>query len=132
VSATAWARDREVGEPLHPGDDLRIQVVAEHDEGIDDWTCAIQIDNTMGLPVYGTTSARVGVNLARLKGRRTVEIVLRDTRFGTGKYFVNASLLDSSGRHLADMPQACSFDVADYPLAAGALYAVPEVIDLEA
>ncbi|ANF32878.1 ABC transporter [Leifsonia xyli] len=129
VEARAWADGREPGEPVQPGDDLRIEVTVEHEEGIDDWMAAIQIDNTLGQPVYGTTTARIGADVSRLKERRTVAFVLRDARFGAGKYFVNASLMDRAGRHLSDMPQACSFDVPYYPLAVGMVHAVPEVVE---
>ncbi|MGH1547833.1 ABC transporter ATP-binding protein [Leifsonia poae] len=129
IEARAWADGREPGEPVQPGDDLRIEVTVEHEEGIDDWMAAIQIDNTLGQPVYGTTTARIGADVARLKERRTVAFVLRDARFGAGKYFVNASLMDRAGRHLSDMPQACSFDVPYYPLAVGMVHAVPEVVE---
>ncbi|MEV8214493.1 ABC transporter ATP-binding protein [Leifsonia sp. NPDC077715] len=129
IEARAWADGREPGEPVQPGDDLRIEVTVEHEEGIDDWMAAIQIDNTLGQPVYGTTTARIGADVSRLKERRTVAFVLRDARFGAGKYFVNASLMDRAGRHLSDMPQACSFDVPYYPLAVGMVHAVPEVVE---
>jgi ABC-2 type transport system ATP-binding protein len=129
IGARAWADGREPGEPVEPGDDLRIEVTLEHDTGIDDWMCAIQIDNTLGQPVYGTTTARIGADVSRLKERRTVAFLLRDARFGAGKYFVNASLMDRAGRHLSDMPQACSFDVPYYPLAVGMVHAVPEVVE---
>ncbi|WP_431220445.1 ABC transporter ATP-binding protein [Leifsonia xyli] len=129
IEARAWADGRAPGEPVEPGDDLRIEVTLEHDEGIEDWMCAIQIDNTLGQPVYGTTTARVGAPVSRLRERRTVAFLLRDARFGAGKYFVNASLMDRAGRHLSDMPQACSFDVPYYPLAVGMVHAVPEVVE---
>lgn len=129
IGASAHAEGREEGEPVQPGDDLRIEVTLEHDTGISDWMCAIQIDNTLGQPVYGTTTLRIGSDLAPLRERRTVAFVLRDARFGAGKYFVNASLMDSAGRHLSDLPQACSFDAPYYPLAVGMVHAVPEVVE---
>ena len=129
VEARAWADGRAVGDPVEPGDDLRIEVTLEHDTGIEDWMCAIQIDNTLGQPVYGTTTARIGAEVSRLEERRTVAFLLRDARFGAGKYFVNASLMDRAGRHLSDMPQACSFDVPYYPLAVGMVHTVPEVVE---
>ncbi|UAJ80555.1 ABC transporter ATP-binding protein [Leifsonia sp. ZF2019] len=129
IGARAWAEGRDPADPVQPGDDLRIEVTLEHDEGIDDWMCAIQIDNTLGQPVYGTTTARIGANLGRLHGSRTVGFILRDARFGAGKYFINASLMDRAGRHLSDRPQATSFDVPYYPLAVGTVHAVPEVVE---
>jgi ABC-2 type transport system ATP-binding protein len=129
VEARAWADGRAVGDPVQPGDDLRIEVTLEHETGIEDWKCAIQIDNTLGQPVYGTTTERIGAEVSRLKERQTVAFLLRDARFGAGKYFVNASLMDRAGRHLSDKPQACSFDVPYYPLAIGMVHSVPEVVE---
>jgi ABC-2 type transport system ATP-binding protein len=45
---------------------------------------------------------------------------------------VNASIMDSTGRHIFDLPQGCSFDVADTPLAVGTTYATPAFVDLGA
>jgi ABC-2 type transport system ATP-binding protein len=129
VEARAWADGRAVGDPVQPGDVLRIEVTLEHETGIEDWKCAIQIDNTLGQPVYGTTTERIGAEVSRLKERQTVAFLLRDARFGAGKYFVNASLMDRAGRHLSDKPQACSFDVPYYPLAIGMVHSVPEVVE---
>ncbi|HEY0248884.1 MAG TPA: ABC transporter ATP-binding protein [Gryllotalpicola sp.] len=123
IRATAHAAGRAIGEPVQPGDDLLVRVELEHKSGIDDWMCAIQIDTPMGLPVFGTTTKRLGVRLDRLTERRAVEFVLKDVRFGEGKYFVNASLMDLAGRHLFDLPQATSFDAPAQPFSAGVLYA---------
>lgn len=127
LKATARAAGREQGDPIRPGDDIHIAVTMTHETGLDDWVCAIQIDNTMGQPVYGTTTARIGAQLPRLGPPQTVEFVLRDARFGGGKYFVNASLMDRAGRHLSDLPQACAFDAPQSPLAVGAVFCVPEL-----
>jgi ABC-2 type transport system ATP-binding protein len=129
LSATAGAIGRRAGASVEPGDDLKVSVTMEHADGLDDWVCALQIDNALGQVVYGTTSKRLGAVLEPLRGTRTVEFILRDARFGTGKYFVNASLMDSAGRHLHDFPQATSFDVPDYDLAVGVVHAKPEFID---
>lgn len=129
-AVTAKATNRGPEDDLVQGDDLVIDMDIEHFEGTDDWMCAIQIDNTLGQVAYGTTTKRLGMQLGYFKGRRHVRYTLKDTHFGTGKYFVNVSLMDSSGRHFADLPQACSFDVADTPLAVGTTYAVPDFADL--
>lgn len=123
IRATAHAAGRRVGEPVEPGDDLVVSVELEHKSGIDDWMCAVQIDTPMGLAVYGTTTKRLGVSLGRLQQRRTVEFLLKDVRFGEGKYFVNASLMDLAGRHLFDLPQATSFDAPAQASCAGVLFA---------
>jgi ABC-2 type transport system ATP-binding protein len=126
VSATVRAVGRAVNEPVQPGDDLEITVEVEHHGEITDWVCAVQIDNPLGQVVYGTTTKRVGTALRPLDSEtRAVRLTLENVQFGPGKYFVNCSLMDWSGRHIHDFPQACSFHAADYALAVGTVYAVP-------
>ncbi|PPL20201.1 ABC transporter ATP-binding protein [Microterricola pindariensis] len=128
--ATAVAAGRDAEAPLELGDDLEITMDVEHFGSTDDWMVAIQIDNTLGQVVYGTTTKRLGLELGTLSGRRQVRFVLKDNRFGTGKYFVNVSLMERSGRHFADLPQACDFDAAGNILAVGSTYAEPVFTDL--
>jgi len=124
-------RSLQHGDEVRPGDDLRIVTELEHTTGIEEWICAVQIDNVKGQAVYGTTTRRTGTDLAPLKGRRTVELTVRDVRFAGGKYFVNISLMDFAGRHLHDAPQAASFTVPEQWDAAGTMYAAPEFKELE-
>ncbi|WP_404431799.1 ABC transporter ATP-binding protein [Microbacterium lacus] len=119
------------GEVL-PGSDIIVSVELESTAPVENWRCAIQIDNVLGTAVYGTTNDRMGVQLSRLVGRRTVQFRLRDARFGEGKYFVNVSLMDSAGRHLDDVRLAASFNAAPFAPAAGIIYMIPEFIDLGA
>jgi ABC-2 type transport system ATP-binding protein len=112
-----------------PGSDIRITVDLDSDEPIERWRCAIQIDSVLGTGVYGTTSDRIGVQPTTLSGRRRVEFLLKDARFGTGKYFVNISLMDDAGRHLDDARLACSFNVEQYALSAGIIHMAPEFVD---
>jgi ABC-2 type transport system ATP-binding protein len=117
---------KTVGAELERDDDLVVTVQIDHYKPIEGWFCGIQIDNTMGQVVYGTTTKRVGVSLPAVSGPQTVELRLTRPQFGAGKYFVNVSLMDPTGRHFADLPQGTSFDVAQTPLSAGMLYAEPE------
>lgn len=128
--ATAVAVGRDVDDEVELGDDLEITMDVEHFSSTADWMVAIQIDNTLGQVVYGTTTKRLGLELGELSGRRSVRFVLKNSRFGTGKYFVNVSLMETSGRHFADLPQACSFDAAGDALAVGSTYAEPVFTDL--
>ena len=129
---TAAAIGRSPGEDVRLGDDLEITMDIEYFDETDNWLCAIQIDNSLGQVVYGTTTRRIGLVLPPVAGRRTVKFVLEDIRFGTGKYFINASLMEYSGRHVFDLPQACAFDAAGDDLAVGASYARPVFVDLGA
>ncbi|MFC4243523.1 ABC transporter ATP-binding protein [Gryllotalpicola reticulitermitis] len=128
-SAVAHAVGREPGEEVHPGDDLLISVVVSHDTGIDDWVCAVQIDNTLGAVVYGTTTKRVGIALPHLAAPRRVDFLLKNVAFGGGKYFVHASLMDMAGRHLFDLPQATNFDAPSHPDYVGIVHAEPVLSD---
>jgi ABC-2 type transport system ATP-binding protein len=127
--ATAQAVGREIGEPVQPGDDLLVSVVVSHATGIDDWVVAIQIDDTLGAVVYGTTTKRVGLKLPRLTGPHQVDFLLKDVAFGGGKYFVHASLMDLAGRHLHDLPQATSFNAPAHPDYVGIVHAEPVLSD---
>ena len=129
-STTVWAEGREIGDPILPGDDIKIAIVLEHNVGMDVWVCAIQIDNTMGQALYGTTNRRAGLELSPLRERRTVEFTVRDSPFGGGQYFVNTSLLDDKLRHIADAPQATSFTVPGVDSSTGSVYAEPTFADL--
>ncbi|SEM94907.1 ABC transporter ATP-binding protein [Cryobacterium luteum] len=131
VSASAHAVNRRPDEMLQTGDDLVLSVEVEHLTDTDEaWDCAIQIDSAQGQAVYATSTQLLGEQLRPSKGPRWVQFILKDTRFGAGKYFVSVSIMHKSGVHIADLPQACSFDVAYTPLAIGTVYAAPEFSDL--
>ncbi|GAA1446680.1 ABC transporter ATP-binding protein [Leifsonia poae] len=117
-------------DPVVPGDDLVVELDVEHYDGLDNWMAAVQIDSTTGQAVYGTTTKRLGLHLDRLTSPRTIRFTIKDVRFGTGKYFVNLSLMDDAGRHIHDLPQVASFDVPYYEFAVGAVFAEPVADDL--
>ena len=128
--ASARAAGRDADAEVEQGDDIVVTMDIEFAVPFEAWTCAIQIDNTLGQVVYGTTTKRLGVVMAAEVGRRQVRFTLRDTSFGSGKYFVNVSVMEPYGRHVVDFPQACTFDVADNRLAVGMSYAEPVFVDL--
>jgi len=130
LSASVRAEGRAEGDAIEPGDDLVISATFSHRDGLDRWVAAVQIDSVLGQAVYGTTSKRMNMSLPRLKDPRTIEFTIRDVHFGSGKYFVNISLMAHDGVHLHDRPQIASFDVPYYDLAAGTLFAVPEIADI--
>ncbi|WP_104088524.1 ABC transporter ATP-binding protein [Cryobacterium sp. N19] len=130
LSATAGPLGRATG-PVGAGDDISITLDLELIQAPDSWACAIQIDNTLGQVAYGTTTRRLGLELHQSSGIYKVKFTLRDSRFGTGKYFVNVSLIDATGRHFADLSQACSFDVVNDSLAVGMTYAEPTFAFIE-
>lgn len=110
---------------LVAGGDLTVEVDFDLPEAVGELRVAVQIDNTLGTPIFGTTSGRLGAALDLAAGAHRVAFDLRDTRFGAGKYFVNISLIDEAGRHLDDAPQAASFVAAPFELAVGPLYIEP-------
>lgn len=128
-SVVVHARDKAVGAPVEPGDDIAIEVELSHDDGIEEWTLGVQVDNATGMAVFGTASTRIRGVLPPLKERRKITFVLPDSRFGPGKYFINASLLDLGRRHIHDLNQAASFTVPQYRTVRGAVYFDPVVHD---
>ncbi len=121
VSTSVRAVGRSVGEAIEFGDDIEVTAVVESERTLDDWLCAIQIDNTLGQKVLGTDTRRLGIETGSLHGRMTVRFILKASTLGSGKYFVNTSLMDSASRHLHDMPQATSFNAALYERTTGML-----------
>ncbi|GAA3630064.1 hypothetical protein GCM10022200_10920 [Microbacterium awajiense] len=117
------------GGTVQPGSGLIVTIDLDITRPMDDLNVAIQVDNTLGSPVYGTSSRSMGITMPPVVGRRRVRIRLRDTRFGAGKYFINVSLLDSAGRHLHDTPQACSFVATPYARATGSVFIESEFDD---
>ncbi len=125
MSIAAHPANSPSGTKLVAGDDLVIEVELESAAGMDDWKCGIQIDNSAGQVVYGTTSERMGVDVGELKAPVRLRFRLSDTRFGPGKYFVSASLMTTTGVHVHDWLQSASFDVEDYRVAVGTVHAIP-------
>lgn len=130
VSASVAIADATGRVEVRPGDDIIIDMRLTSTERLDDWFCAVQIDNASGQLVYGTTTKRMKMTMPPLDGERRIRLTLRDTRFGPGKYFVSVSIMNSVGVHLHDLPQATSFDAWDYRLAVGTLNAEPQFEDL--
>lgn len=126
LSAVLAGHGNERNPTLATGDDVEIVAEFEHTTGIDRWICAIQIDNAMGLKVFGASTEHSDIDLGSLHGRATIGMKLHAPMLGGGKYFVNVSLMDYAGRHLHDLPQAFSFNVAASPDASGSVYARPE------
>ncbi len=123
LSTEVRAVGREVGDEVQFGDDILVTALVASDEGVDDWLCAIQVDNTLGQKVFGTDTRRLGLDLPRLRGTARVEFTIENNTLGTGKYFVNTSFMDSASRHIHDLPQATSFNTAEYSRMTGMLRA---------
>jgi ABC-2 type transport system ATP-binding protein len=130
TSARAFARGREPGETLQRGDDLIVEVDFESTGRLDAWVCGIQIDNERAQVAFSTGSRRQGLTPSPLEGKRTLRLTLPDVALNGGKYFVNVSLMDPTGVHLHDLPQAASFNVVDDGRATGILYSDAEMIEL--
>ncbi|MAN74817.1 ABC transporter ATP-binding protein [Microbacterium schleiferi] len=114
LRTTVRAAARKEGEEIRFGDDLVVTAELEARETLTDWLCAIQIDNTLGQKVFGTDTRRLGLEMPPLRGVARLEFIVESTTLGSGKYFVNTSLMDSAGRHLHDTPQATSFNTENY------------------
>lgn len=132
VDVTVSVEGRAAGDAVDPGDDVDLFIELEADEPIDGWFLGVQIDSALGQVVYGTTTRRLGVEMGRLEGRRRLRLRLNDARFGPGKYFVNVSIIDTTGRHIDDALQAASFNASDDGKAVGVIHTRPELQELEA
>lgn len=126
LSTSVSAVGRQPGDTIQFEDDIRVVAEVASETGVDDWLCAIQVDNTLGQKVFGTDTKRLGLHLSPLNGSAKVEFLIRKNTLGTGKYFINTSFMDSVGRHIHDLTQAADFNVADYDRMTGMLRADAE------
>lgn len=117
---------RAEGEEIEPGDDVIVSVTLTNAGSLPNWVLGVQVDNSLGQMVWNTNSKRTETRFSPLTGERTILLTIRSAQFGPGKYFVNASLMDMSGRHLFDAPQSASFNTSNDGLTSGFLYAVPQ------
>jgi ABC-2 type transport system ATP-binding protein len=77
------ARDR-----FEPGDGLRVEVVLEAHEPVDDPVIGIAIYNHLDMLVYGTNTELRGIELGRIDGRRRVTFSFGAIAMMEGQYFV--------------------------------------------
>lgn len=127
LRATARAFGSELNGTLNPGDKLTVEVKVEGNLALDDWTCGIQIDSTMGQAVLGTTTKRLNHTVQPITGACKLEFHFADVKLGQGKFFVNVSIMDRDGVHLYDAIQACSFNSSAPETASGLVFAAPTV-----
>ncbi len=126
-STTVQPLGRAAGDPLTPGDTLEVVTEVSYAAGLDEWICGIQIDNALGQVALGTSSKNVKADLGAIGSDPVkVRLLLHDVRLGSGKYFVNVSVMNSAGQHLVDRPQAASFDVVAPEQSYGILSARPD------
>ncbi|MBT2503087.1 ABC transporter ATP-binding protein [Curtobacterium sp. ISL-83] len=131
LGATVHADGKGPKDPVRPGDDLIVDMEFEHLDRVEDWEAAVQINNASGQVVFGTTTGIMGIHLDPLHGRRKLRLRIADAAFGTGKYFINVSMMDSAGRHLHDLPECDSFEVPSFGDAVGTVYAKPTIEELD-
>lgn len=114
LSTEVCAVGREPGEAIRFGDDISIVVNLASDLGISEWSCSVEIDNTLGQKVFGVATDRLeAAEAPPLRGVVSVEFVLKNNALGAGMFIVNTSLLDSAGRHIHDLSQATSFTTTE-------------------
>ncbi len=130
VTATATCSNPDDPSTIRIGDDLTVTMHFDVNEKVEDWVCAIQIDNSLGHPTVGAKTKLKGIKLDPLNGKKSVGFVLKNCNFGDGKYFVNVSILTPSNQHLYDLPQACSFNSMPPIQSGGPMYLEYEYFEL--
>jgi ABC-2 type transport system ATP-binding protein len=98
---------------VHPGDTITMRATFSHTTPLQDWSCGFKVENQFGHLVYGTNTRKLGIRLAPLHGRATVEFSMPNVQFGGGPYFVHVFLAKPSGEHIAIQREAVRFVVAD-------------------
>jgi len=116
---------------IMPGSDLTVDIVVRSSVSLSDAIIAVQLNNTKGQEVWGTTTQRLGITLPDLIGDHTLRFTIAGTHFGPGKYFVNLSIINPLGVHVSDWLQAASFNGFDPKTHYGTIGAEPtfEILD---
>lgn len=91
------------------GDTLHVDIEVSGRVTDEDWMLSIQIENTMGLAVFGAANDLIQMPLTPIAGRSGFRFSIADTRFGEGRYFVNVSIMSGDGAHIYDAIQSASF-----------------------
>ncbi|WP_460648259.1 ABC transporter ATP-binding protein [Leucobacter ruminantium] len=112
---------------LEPGGTLTVEVNLTGELELDDWACGVQIDSTMGSAVLGTSTPRLNHSARPISGACSLRFVFEDVQLGTGKFFVNVSILSADRVHLFDWLQACSFNTRAPEVSSGLTFARPSV-----
>lgn len=111
IRAACSVGDGSVVKPLELGETLHVDIDLEGEILDEQWMLSIQIDNVMGLRVFGAANDLIDLALSPVHERASFRFSIEETRFGEGKYFVNVSVMDQSGRHIQDAAQSTSFNV---------------------
>lgn len=112
---------------IQSGEPLTLEVELYHPTGIDEWLCAIQIDNEQGLVVFGTGTDHAVTPAGPLRGTVRAKVELPALPLGSGKYFISAALRDGAHRQLAAVSQAASFNVRSDGTTFGTLFVRPTI-----
>lgn len=127
TSVVATADNPDARGAVVAGEGLSIDVKIVSDRSLAGYQIGIQVDNTLGQAMWGTTNKRLGFELPDMIGTSIVRFRIPHSSFGAGKFFVNLSIMTASGVHVHDWPQATSFDGHDYGVAFGSIHMVPEI-----
>lgn len=112
LEASCTIEDTLNGDSLRPGNTLHIDISLIGQLVETDWLLSIRIDNTMGMGVFGAANDLIGVDLKPVDSFAKYRFSILNTNLGEGKYFVNVSVMDSTGAHLYDLLQAASFNAS--------------------
>lgn len=127
LQISAFAKGDQPDYTIEPDGRLEIEIEILGNLQAEDWIAGIQIDNSLGQPVIGTSTLRLNHPLQAIKGICKVNFSFEDTHFGEGKFFVNVSIMAADGTHLFDSPQVCSFNTRAPSDTYGQAYAKPSV-----
>jgi ABC-2 type transport system ATP-binding protein len=104
----------EFGRPcsaIDSGAHLVIEYDLEADQEVSDWCAGAAITDASGLVIYGTNTALQELNLAPLRGRRTIRFLFDRLPLTEGQYFVSVAVCPTYGVDYHRIDRAVSFQV---------------------
>ncbi|QAY63406.1 ABC transporter ATP-binding protein [Xylanimonas allomyrinae] len=110
-----------------PVADLKVRVTVNVPTRTEGLVVGCGIDSALGVPIVGTNSKLVGVDLPPLEGRQQIVFTLSDLRLGEGNYSFHGAVVSHSGEELDRKRDAAPLHVSGDGRTSGFTWARPEV-----
>lgn len=106
-------------EELPGGAAFTVRVRVSSDVRIDSWALGFSIDTASGHMVLASNTDLVEAELGPIEGERVVELVVSDSRLGSGTYSVNANVVGMSTPSAHSLEGGARFRVVGSPQTIG-------------
>ncbi len=108
--------DPATGEPIQhirSGSAAQLEVTVRSRRELTEWIVGMGIESTLGQVIFGTNTARLGMDATPFTGDKTFVFDLPRLDLGAGQYIIHASLGTQQRGTFVRVPEAARLDVED-------------------